>query len=188
MAQESAREPFLMSAKLNRKTTIHRGRVFDLITENITLSNGATVDIDVLRHPGASVIVPLLEDNRLVLIKQYRHAIGTRIWEIPAGTLDHGETPLACAERELAEETGYSAAKLEPLGEIIPVPGYSDERLFIFLATNLEPVSRNLDEDELVDVHTVRFDDAIQMIYKGEIQDAKTIVGLFLAASKIEQL
>lgn len=176
-----------MSARINRKTRIHRGRVFELITENITLSNGATVDTDVLRHPGAAVIVPLLENGNIVLIRQYRHAIGTRIWEIPAGTLDHDESPLACAKRELAEETGYLAARFEPLGVIIPCPGYSDERLHVFIASDLKPVSRNLDDDELVDVHIVRFDDAIQMIYKGEIQDAKTIAGLFLAASKLKK-
>lgn len=170
----------------NRKTMVHRGRVFELVRENITLDNGVDVDLDIIRHPGAAAVVPLLDDGRLVLIDQYRHAVGKCIWEIPAGTLDEGESPLVCARRELTEETGYSASHFEKLGEITPVPAYSDERIHIFLATGLEPAPRNLDVDEEIEVHHVGFDDAVEMIYKGEIQDAKTISSLFLAASKLK--
>ena len=169
-----------MSAKLNTRATLHRGRVFELVRENITLVNGVTIDIDILRHPGASAIIPI-SGERVVLIKQYRHAIGDYIWEIPAGTMDPMEDPLACAMRELAEETGYSSANWQKLGEITPVPAYSDERIHMFLAVGLEPAKQDLEDDELLDVHDLRFDDAIQMIYKGEIQDAKTIAGLFMA-------
>ncbi|MCP4112487.1 MAG: NUDIX hydrolase [Desulfobacteraceae bacterium] len=152
-----------------------------MTTENITLSNGVTVDIDILRHPGASAIVPLSEKNTVILIRQYRHAVGDYIWEIPAGTLNPGELPIACAKRELVEETGFSAREFQKLGEITPVPGYSDERIHIFLGTGLEPAEQNLDMDELLNVHEIEFDETIEMIRNGDIQDCKTISGLYMA-------
>ncbi|MCP4111154.1 MAG: NUDIX hydrolase [Desulfobacteraceae bacterium] len=126
-----------------------------MTTENITLSNGVTVDIDILRHPGASAIVPLSEKNTVILIRQYRHAV--------------------------VEETGFSAREFQKLGEITPVPGYSDERIHIFLATGLEPAEQNLDMDELLNVHEIEFDKTIEMIRNGDIQDCKTISGLYMA-------
>jgi len=121
-----------MSAKVNKSVTIHQGRIFKIVKENITLANGVSSDMDIIRHPGASAIIPLSDKNTIILIKQYRHAIGNYIWEIPAGTLDHDEPPIECAKRELIEETGYSANQWQKLGEIISVPGYSDERIHIF--------------------------------------------------------
>ena len=171
-----------MSAKLNSSITLHNGKVFRLLKENITLDNGVTTDLEVIRHPGASAIVPLSRKGSLLLIKQYRHAIGDYIWEIPAGTLNQDETPLECAMRELSEETGFSAEVWNKLGETTPVPGYSDERIHIFLATELMPTTQRLDKDEMIDVQELRFDYAMQMIYSGLIQDSKTITGLFLAS------
>ncbi len=171
-----------MSAKINKSVTLHKGRVFTLLRENVTLDNGVTVDLDVIRHPGASAVVPKSDDNKLILLKQYRHAIGDYIWEIPAGTLDPDETYLECAQRELTEETGFSANKWRNLGEIIPVPGYSDERIRIFLATDLLPAWQNLDKDEVLAVHEIKMDDAMDMIRKGAILDGKTISGLFMAS------
>ena len=107
-----------MSTKINNSVTVHQGRVFKLVTENITLANGVSIDIDVIRHPGASAIIPLSNKKRVILIKQYRYAVGEYIWEIPAGTLDPDETPITCARRELIEETGYSAHEWQKLGEI----------------------------------------------------------------------
>ena len=176
-----------MSVKINSRTTIHQGRVFTLVTENIILPNEVAIDIDILRHPGASAIVPLSHKNTVILIKQYRHAIGEYIWEIPAGTLDPEESPMACAKRELTEETGFSANQWRKLGEITPVPGYSDERIHIFLATDLTPAKQNLDKDEVLNVHEIGFDQGIKMIYKGEIQDSKTIAGLFMAKGISDQ-
>ena len=175
-----------MSAKVNTRVTAYRGRVFQLVTENITLANGISLNIDVIRHPGAAAIIPFIRSDTVLLIKQYRHAVGDYIWEIPAGTLDLGETPIACAKRELIEETGYSGNQWQKLGEITPVPGYSDERIFIFLSTGLVHAKQKLDEDEMLDVHEVKFNDAINMIYNGEIQDSKTICGLFLAKRWME--
>jgi len=171
-----------MSAKTNNRTTIHQGKVFKLIRENVTLENGTTTDLEFIEHPGATAIIPFLDDNRIVLLKQYRHALKKYIWEIPAGTLDPQEEIIGCAKRELIEETGYSAGQWHRLGEITPVPGYSNERIHIFLATELQPADQNLDEDEVIRVQAVDFLKAFEMIGDGEIQDAKSIAGLFLAS------
>ena len=170
-----------MKTTINRSVTLHEGRVFRLARENVTLENGVTIDLDIIHHPGASAIVPLTENDTLLMIKQYRHATGGFIWEIPAGTLDPNETPLQCAKRELIEETGFSAKAWRKLGEITPLPGYSDERIHIFLATDLAPASQDLDVDEILHVHRVSFDDAVSMVHRGEIQDGKTISGLFMS-------
>jgi 8-oxo-dGTP pyrophosphatase MutT (NUDIX family) len=171
-----------MSAKINNRTTIHQGKVFELIRENVTLENGTTTDLEFIEHPGATAIIPFLDDKRIVLLKQYRHALKNYIWEIPAGTLDPQEEIISCAKRELIEETGYSAGQWHRLGEITPVPGYSNERIHIFLATELQPADQNLDEDEVIQVQAVDFLKAFEMIGDGEIQDAKSIAGLFLAS------
>ena len=171
-----------MSAKVNKRSILHKGRVFTLLRENITLENGVTVDLDVVRHPGASAVVPVSGDNRLILIKQFRHAVGDYIWEIPAGTLDPDESYLECAQRELIEETGFSADNWQKLGDIVPLPGYSDERIRIFLAGSLHPAEQNLDKDEVLAVHEITMDDAFDMIHKGKIVDSKTISGLFMAS------
>jgi ADP-ribose pyrophosphatase len=169
-----------MSAKVNQTVTLHEGRVFHLVRENVTLANGVTVDLEIVRHPGASAVVPLAREGAVILIKQYRHAIGDFIWEIPAGTLDPDEPPLECAKRELIEETGFSAKKWQKLGETTPVPGYSDERIHIFMASELEPAQQDLDQDELLHVHELRLEEAMRMISKGDITDGKTTSGLFM--------
>jgi ADP-ribose pyrophosphatase len=176
-----------VNAKVNRITPVHQGRVFRLVTENITLSNGITVDIDVLRHPGAAAMVPLLDESTVLLLRQYRHAVGKCIWEIPAGTLNPAETVEACARRELVEETGYSAQVFEKLGEITPLPGYADERVHLFLASALTPADQNLDADEMLSVHPTALSEALGMIFSGDIQDAKTITGLLLAERRLRR-
>ena len=175
-----------MKARVNSQKQIHKGRVFEMVTENLTLPNGVNVDLDLIRHPGASAMVPMPDEKTVMLIKQYRHAVGDYIWEIPAGTLDPGETPEICAERELIEEIGFSARSWQKLGEITPVPGYSDERIHIFLARDLIQTEQHLDHDELLHVHSMPFDKAIGMIFTGEIQDSKTINGLLMARHQKE--
>ena len=172
-----------MSAKINNRITIFQGRVFTLVKENITLENGTTTDVEFIEHPGAAAIVPFLDDHRILLLKQYRHALKQYIWEIPAGTLDPREDVITCARRELIEETGYAADGWQKLGEITPLPGYSDERIHIYLATELKPAEQNLDEDEIINVQAMKFKDAFNMIGKEEIQDAKSIAGLFMASA-----
>lgn len=176
-----------MPVKIVETTTLHHGRVFRLVREKVTLSNGTTVDLDLIRHPGAAAMVPLGRDNSLILIRQYRHAVGDFLWEIPAGTLNPEEVPLECARRELIEETGYAAGRWEKLGEIVPVPGYSDERIHIFLATELNPARQNLDPDEILHVHSLPMEKAFEMIETGAIQDSKTISSLFLARTRLEK-
>jgi ADP-ribose pyrophosphatase len=170
-----------MSVKVHKVTNLYRGKIFDVALERVTLPNGAIKEREVVRHPGAAAMVPLLDDGEVVLIRQYRHAVGRFLWEIPAGTLERGESPMECARRELVEETGYEAANLEKLTEILPAPGYTDERIHIFLATGLMPAEQKLDDDEVLDLQPTAFDTALGMITEGEIQDAKTIIGLLLA-------
>ena len=170
-----------MSATINSQTTLHQGRVFRLVNEKYTLDNGVASDMDFIQHPGAAAMVPMLNHTDVILIKQYRHAIRKFIWEIPAGTLDPDESPINCAKRELIEEIGYSANNWHQLGTITPLPGCSDERIHIFLASELNPAEQNLDADEMLNVHKMKLSKALQMIFSGEIQDGKTISGLFLA-------
>jgi len=118
------------------------------------------------------------------LIKQYRHAVGQFVWEIPAGTLEPNEAPLDCARRELVEETGYKATNLDKIAEILPAPGYTDEHIHIFLATGLKSSGQKLEDDEVLEIQPTAFDTALEMIVQGEIQDAKTITGLFLTSLK----
>ena len=173
-----------MPNTVNERIILHTGRSFEFVQENVTLENGVTVDLEIVRHPGAAAIVPFLENDTLILIKQYRHAVGDYIWEIPAGTLDADEAPIECAKRELIEETGFSAEDWEKLGEITPVPGYSDERIHIFQAKKLAPAEQNLDTDEMLNVHRVSLVDAVDMIRRGEIQDSKSISGIFFALNR----
>lgn len=167
----------------NKRKLIHKGRIFDFFTENVTLPNGEIIDLDIIRHPGASAVVPVTDDGKVVLIKQFRYAAGGFIWEIPAGVLEQGESPELCAKRELIEETGYAGKNFKKLSALIPGPGYADEVIHIFLATGLVPAKQQLDSDEVLDVHEIEFDTAIDMIYNGDIQDAKTMSGLLMAKS-----
>lgn len=176
-----------MDAKVNSSDIVHRGRIFDLKRENITLPNGATTNLDIIRHPGAALMVPLIEDQ-VIMIKQYRHAVGKFIWELPAGTLNSGEDPLQCAKRELIEESGYSATEWHSLGKIVPVPAYSDEIIYLFLAKQLQSAGQNLDNDEVLEVHHIKFSVALEMAYKNEIQDSKTTTALFLADRFLAQV
>jgi ADP-ribose pyrophosphatase len=173
-----------MSVIINRKEIAYAGRAFRVFSENITLPSGVTTELDVIRHPGAAAIVPMVDSETVVLIRQYRHPVGGHIWEIPAGTLEPGEDPLDCARRELTEETGFSADSFEKIGEIVPVPGYSDERIHLFVASGLSSGTQQLDEGEWLEVHQFPFSEAIGMVQKGKIQDGKTITGLILAAGR----
>ena len=171
----------IMSAKTQDRTIIHTGRVFNMVKETVSLENGAISELEIIEHPGAAAIVPFIDTDHILMLRQYRHAIKKYLWEIPAGTLDPQEAELVCAKRELIEETGYSAADWQMIGEIVPVPGYSNERIHMYLARDLTEEAQSLDEDEVIEVHQFAFNEAFAMIRRGEIQDAKTICGLFLA-------
>jgi len=167
MESESARE-------------IYRGRVVRLMVEHVTLPNGHHLDLEVVRHPGASAIVALTEDDQVLLVRQYRHAAGGYIYEVPAGKLD-GEAPEVCAARELIEEAGVEAGKLERLGSIVTTPGFSDEVIHLFLATQLHPANQKLEEDEVLSLERVPFARALEMCARGELHDAKSMCALLLA-------
>ncbi len=170
-----------MSVTVRKKELIYEGRIFKLMKEEVILDNGIETQLDIIRHPGAAAIVPAYGYDKIILIKQYRHAIGEYIWEIPAGTFNADEDPLECAKRELLEETGYRAEFWEKLGEITPVPAYSDERIHVYFAANLVQEKQDLDEDEILQVHMLKVPDVLEMIKKGEIKDSKTIASIFMA-------
>lgn len=157
---------------------IYRGRVVNLSLETVTLPNGATVEMELIHHPGAAAIVPMKDDGTVLLIRQYRHAVGGYILEIPAGKLDPGEDPRDCAARELEEEIGFRAASLEPMITFFTTPGFTDEVIHIFKATGLTPGTQNLGRDEVLDVIELPLERAIAQIADGTIRDGKTIVGL----------
>jgi ADP-ribose pyrophosphatase len=157
---------------------IYTGIVINLNVDTITLPNGLTVDLEVVRHPGAAAVVPLKEDGTVILIRQFRHAAGGFIYEIPAGKLHSGEDPTVCAARELEEEVGYRADRFELLSSIFTAPGFTDEVIHIYKATELTVGRQHLDRDEVLEVIEMPLSEAIRMIEAGAIRDAKSIVGL----------
>jgi ADP-ribose pyrophosphatase len=157
---------------------VYRGRVVNLDVETVTLPNGATVELEIIHHPGASAVVPIREDGNVLLIRQYRHAVCGFIYEIPAGKLNPGEDPRDCAQRELEEEIGYRATAMKPLLSILTTPGFTDERIHIFRATGLVRGKQDLEADEILEVVAVPLAEAIAWIAQGVIQDGKTIIAL----------
>ena len=157
---------------------IYKGKVVILNVETVTLPNGATVDLEVIRHPGAAAIVPMKDDGTVILIRQFRHAAGGFIYEIPAGKLHAGEDPRDCAARELEEEIGFRASSFELMASIFTAPGFADEVIHIYKGTGLTKGRQKLDHDEVLDVVELPIEKAIAQIQDGTIRDGKTIVGL----------
>lgn len=157
---------------------IYKGTVVTLNVDTVRLPNGHTIDLEVIRHPGASAVVPMKEDGTVVLIRQFRHAANGFIYEFPAGKLHPKEDPLDCAARELEEEIGYKAGRFELLSSIFTAPGFADEVIHIYLATGLTIGTQNLDQDEVLEVVEMPLREAISKIEDGTIRDGKTIVGL----------
>jgi len=175
------RPPMPLSSRypMSAVRDIHRGAVVHLTVEEVTLPNGHVMPLEIVRHPGASAIAALGEDGTVTLLRQYRHAVGSYLWEVPAGKLDPGESPATCAARELAEEAGLVAERLEQVGSVVTCPGFCDEVIHLFVATGLRSVATALEADEVIDtITTVRLSRAMQMIGSGEIRDAKTIAAL----------
>lgn len=158
--------------------SIYAGKVITLNIDTVQLPNGLTVDLETIRHPGAAAVVPVKDDGAVVLIRQFRHAAGGFIYEIPAGKLAPGEDPLHCASRELEEEVGYRAASFELLSSIFTAPGFADEVIHVYQATGLTKGQQQLDRDEVLDVIEMPLREAIAKIEDGTIRDAKTIIGL----------
>ncbi len=158
---------------------------FQVVRRAQTLADGGVRQREVVLHPGAVVLLPLLPDGRVCLIRNYRVAVEQTLIELPAGTIDSGETPFETAHRELIEETGYRAASLEPLCEFLMSPGILNERMHLFLATGLTAGEQALEAGEQIERLIVPWDEALSMIDDGRIQDAKTIVGLLMYARRI---
>ncbi len=157
---------------------IYKGRIVNLNLETVTLPNGATVELEVIHHPGAAAVVPMKDERAVILIRQYRHAVGGYIYEIPAGKLHPGEDPRECANRELEEEIGYKAETLEHVTSVYTTPGFTDEVIHIYKATQLQKGKQDLGHDEVLEIAEFPLERTIAMIREGVIQDAKTIVGL----------
>jgi ADP-ribose pyrophosphatase len=174
-----------MTVSVSKCELLRHGRVFDITVEQVAFTNGFQLEMEIIRHPGAAAIVPVDENGNVIMLKQYRHAVGRHIWEIPAGTLDDGEEPLACARRELIEETGFCAESWEYLGAVTPVPSYSDEKIDLFFARNLSPATQKLEQDEIIQVQKLPLQKIVRMVLDGRIEDAKTIAGIMKVAHKL---
>ncbi|WP_413936328.1 NUDIX domain-containing protein [Nitrospira sp. BLG_1] len=166
---------------------IYTGKVITLNVDTVQLPNGVTVDLETIRHPGAAAVVPVKDDGTVVLIRQFRHAAGGFIYEIPAGKLAPGEDPLHCAARELEEEVGYRASTFELLSSIFTAPGFADEVIHVYKATGLTKGRQHLDRDEVLDVVEMPLSEAITKIEDGTIRDGKTIVGLQAVYIKVHR-
>jgi ADP-ribose pyrophosphatase len=168
-------------------TRVYSGRVISLDVDEVRFPDGSIGSLEMVRHPGASAIVPVLgapddADPELVLIRQYRYAASQYLYEIPAGRLDPGETPAACASRELMEETGYRAGTVTPLFTMFTTPGFTDERIHLFMATDLVAGAHQREADEFLELVPTKLSRALSMIEQGEIQDAKTALALLYTA------
>ena len=163
---------------------IFRGRVFDVTVDTIR-EGETTYQREVVHHPGSAVIVPVFEDGSVALVRQYRHPAVRYLLETPAGTLNRGERPDEGAARELEEELGFVAGRLQKLSEFFVTPGFCGEKMWLYLATELTETKQELENDELLEVVRLPFSQALEMITAGEIEDAKTIIGLMLAAPRI---
>ncbi len=156
----------------------YRGPVFRVRTDLLRYADGHRFACDVVEHPGSVAIAAMREERELLLVRQYRHPLRATMWEIPAGKCEAGELPLEGAARELAEETGYRAARFELLASVAMTPGFCDEVLHLVLARDLTAGLQSLDEDERIDVRAVTLDEGMAMIARGEIADAKTVLAL----------
>ena len=159
---------------------VHVGRKIRVAIDSQTMADGTVIRRDMIVHPGAVVILPILDAEHVVLLRNHRFVIDETLWEVPAGTLEPDEPLEDCAKRELLEETGYRAAKWTHLGYLYASPGVLDEKLHLFVAEDLTPGPMSLEADEELEPVTVRFDEAIRMCLSGEIKDAKTITSLLL--------
>ena len=162
-------------------STVYTGNAFSVSQEEVELPTGSVVKRDIVRHPGAVVILAITDNGQLLLVRQYRHSVGKSILEFPAGTLDPKELPLNCAKRELAEEVGQQAAKWQALGTLFPAPGFCDEKQHLFIARALSPFRLPGDEDEIIEVETLSVEQVESAIICGEMEDGKSI-SIFMRA------
>jgi len=165
-----------------RRKVKHRGRAVNFFVDTVRLPNGKLATREFVDHPGAVCVVPFKDPKTVVLVRQYRHPVGKTTFEIPAGKLDPGEGPIRCARRELREETGYRAGRIERILGFWPAPAFSNEKMYIYRAEQLKPGPMSPDEDEFIGSVEVPFQEALDWARSGKIQDVKTILGLFACA------
>lgn len=170
-----------------KSKTLYRGRVVRLSLDTYRTSMGHSFRRETIQHPASVVIVPILDGGKVLLIRQFRHALNRTIYEVPAGTSEPGEPLLACAKRELAEETGYSARTFKRLTQFYPAPGVSTERMVLYRATGLKPLARRVshDKDEVITPRIVSRRKAIEMVHRNQIIDAKSMIGLLWGLGSI---
>ena len=161
--------------------TIYRGRLLHVLEDEVRLSDGRIARREYVRHPGAAAVVPFLDTGTVMLVRQFRYSLARHFYEIPAGKIDPGETPLQAARRELREECGYEARKWRHLTTIHPCIGYSDERIELYLARGLAHVGHAPDDAELLEVVPVKMAAALRWVKEGKISDEKTVIGLLWA-------
>ncbi|MEJ7846984.1 MAG: NUDIX hydrolase [Pyrinomonadaceae bacterium] len=164
--------------------TLYKGKIFDVLLADIR-EGDVEYSREIVTHHGSAVIVPVFDDNTVAVVRQYRHPAGKYLLEIPAGSLNEGEDPMEGAARELEEEIGVTAAKIEKLTEFYVSPGFLSEKMHVFLATGLTETAQNLEGDEILTVRRYSFDQLFAMIQTGEIEDAKTIIGIMMARTKL---
>lgn len=176
---------FVLPRELIESQHIFKGAIFTVERDRIREENGFEIVREIVRHPGGAGCLPLLPDGRVVLVKQYRHPARRELLEIPAGKIEAGESPIECATREVEQETGFRAGKVELLADFFSTPGFCEERLYIYLATELTLAEQNPDHDEFVEVVCLPLTEAVAMAERNEIEDSKTIIALLLAQRRI---
>lgn len=175
-----------MKPSVKNSETIYKGKVFDIRVDEIR-EDDVEYKREIVVHTGSAVILPVFDDGTVALVRQYRHAAGKYLLELAAGTLEEGEDPRTGAIRELEEEIGVTAKSVEQLCEFYVSPGFLTEKMHVFLATELTETSQNLEDDEILTVERHSFPALLEMIKTGEIEDAKTIVGITLAADSMQK-
>jgi 8-oxo-dGTP pyrophosphatase MutT (NUDIX family) len=165
----------------DKQRVIYTGKIIRLTLDTVKLPNGSTAELEIMHHPGGAAVVALDAEGRVCLLRQYRHAAGGWLWELPAGKLDNREAPLLCAQRELEEEAGMRAADWQSLGKIVSSPGVFTEVIHLHLARELTAVPLRPEEHEVIEVHWLPWAEALRMAQAGEIEDAKTLAGLLRA-------
>jgi ADP-ribose pyrophosphatase len=158
--------------------SVFKGKLLKVFVKKVRLPNGYLATFEIIKHPGAALVIPFLSSDKIIMLRQLRPVIGSYIYELPAGTIDKGESALTCAKREIIEETGYSAKRMSRIGSIYPVPGYSTEKIIIYKAGGLTPTPRHAEKDEVIETKVLTRNVVRRLFKSGRIVDAKTIAAL----------